>query len=92
MQILFKVAQFWMPFNIIITHSADIRQILEHIGVGAEPPIIAPAHAPPLRDGCDVPMCRCADGPMCDGVKVELDWDEAAQPAPDFEVDQRVSW
>lgn len=33
-------------------------------------------------------MCRWAMG---DGVKVELDWDEAAQPAPDFEVDQRVS-
>ena len=37
----------------------------------------------PLWDECDVPMG--------DGVKVELDWDEAAQPAPDFEVDQRVS-
>jgi hypothetical protein len=26
------------------------------------------------------------------GVKVEPDWDMAAQPAPDFDVDQRVSW
>ena len=25
-------------------------------------------------------------------VEVEPDWDEAAQPAPDFEVDQRISW
>jgi hypothetical protein len=30
---------------------------------------------------------------MGDGVEVVLpDWDEAAQPAPDVEVDQRVSW
>jgi hypothetical protein len=29
---------------------------------------------------------------MGDGVEVETDWDEAAQPAPDFEVDQRVRW
>ncbi len=28
-----------------ITHSADIRQILDHIGVGSEPPNIAPARA-----------------------------------------------
>ena len=66
-----------------ITHSADIRQILDHIGVQTEPPRIAPARGPPLWDGCDVPMR--------DGVKVEPDGDEAAQPAPDFEVDQRVS-
>lgn len=67
-----------------ITCSADIRQILEHIGVDAEPPRITPARGPPLWDGCDVPM----------GGVVELapDWDEAAQPAPDFEVDQRISW
>jgi hypothetical protein len=30
--------------------------------------------------------------PMGDGVEVEPDWDEAAQPATDFGVDQRVSW
>ena len=37
---------------------------------------------------------RCADGrwAMGDGVKVEPDGDEAAQLAPDFEVDQRFSW
>jgi hypothetical protein len=67
-----------------ITYSADIRQILEHIGVDAEPPRITPARGPPLWDGCDAPMGE--------GVEVEPDWDEAAQPAPDFEVDQRVSW
>jgi hypothetical protein len=25
-------------------------------------------------------------------VHIEPDWDLAAQPAPDFEVDQRISW
>ena len=67
-----------------ITYSADIRQILDHIGVETEPPRITPARGPPLWDGCDAPMGE--------GVEVEPDWDEAAQPAPDFEVDQRVSW
>jgi hypothetical protein len=33
---------------------------------------------------------RCAVG---DGAQIEpADWDLAAQPAPDFEVDQRISW
>ncbi len=67
-----------------ITYSADIRHIMEHIGVDAEPPRITPARGPPLWDGCDAPMGE--------GVEVEPDWDEAAQPAPDFEVDQRISW
>ena len=67
-----------------ITHSADIRHILAHIGAETEPPRITPARGPPLWDGCDVPMG--------DGVEVEPDWDEAALPAPDFEVDQRISW
>jgi hypothetical protein len=53
-----------------ITHSADIRQILDHIGVEPELPRITPARGPPLWDGCDVPMG--------DGVEVEPDWDEAS--------------
>jgi hypothetical protein len=38
------------PMRIIafITHSADIRQILEHIRVETEPPRITPARGPPL--------------------------------------------
>ena len=70
-----------------ITYSADIRQILDHIGADAEPPRITPARGPPLWDGCDAQM-----GDGVDGVDVEPDWDEAAQQAPDFEADQRVSW
>jgi hypothetical protein len=29
---------------------------------------------------------------MGEGVEVAPDWDLAAQPAPDFDVDQRVNW
>ena len=64
-----------------ITHSADIRQILEHIGVETEPPHITPARGPPLWDECDEQAAE--------GVEPAPDWDEATQPAPDFEVDQR---
>jgi hypothetical protein len=67
-----------------ITHGADIRKILEHNGVETEPPRITPARGPPLWDECDAQAAE--------GVEPAPDWDEAAQPAPDFEVDQRVSW
>ena len=67
-----------------ITHSADIRKILVHIGADSEPPHISPARGPPLwKDG---------DAQMGEGVEVEPDWDLAAQPAPDFEIDQRLNW
>ena len=68
-----------------ITHSADIRQILDHIGVQSEPPHICPARGPPLWDDG-------GDAQMDDGVHIEPDWDLAEQPAPDYEVDQRVNW
>jgi len=66
-----------------ITYSADIGQILEHIGAGTEPPRITPTRVPPLWDG--------ADAQVGDGVEVVPDWDEADQVVPDFDVDQRVS-
>ena len=71
-----------------ITHSADIRQILEHIGADSEPPRISPARGPPLWDDCDAQMGEGAGGEP-DWV---TDWDGAVQPAPDYEVDQRVNW
>jgi hypothetical protein len=67
-----------------ITHSADIRRILDHIGVESQPPLIAPARGPPLWDACDAQAGE--------GTQIEPDWDLAAQPAPDYEVDQRVHW
>jgi Putative transposase/Transposase zinc-binding domain len=68
-----------------ITHSADIRQILEHIGVESEPPKISPARGPPLWD-------ECGDAHQGEGSQVEPNWDLAAQPAPDYELDQRITW
>ena len=67
-----------------ITEGTQIRRILDHIGVDTEPPHISPARGPPLWDECDAQMGE--------GVEVEPDWDLAAQPAPDFEIDQRVNW
>lgn len=67
-----------------ITHSADIRQILEHIRAETKPPRITPARGPPLWDD--------GDAQAGEAVEPVPDWDEAAQTAPDFEVDQRVSW
>ncbi len=39
-------------------------------------------------------LCPMCGGQMQrdEGVHIEPDWDLAAQPAPDFEVDQRVNW
>ena len=68
-----------------ITEGVQIRKILDHIGVDSEPPHISPARGPPLWDDCDTQMD--------DGAQIEpADWDLAAQPAPDYEVDQRISW
>jgi hypothetical protein len=68
-----------------ITEGTQIRRILDHIGVDSEPPHISPARGPPLWD-------ECGDAQMDDELQIGPDWDLAAQPAPDFEVDQRVSW
>jgi hypothetical protein len=66
-----------------ITHSADIRRILVSLGVESQPPHIAPARGPPLWDDCDAQAGE--------GTQIEPDWDLAAQPAPDYEVDQRIN-
>ena len=67
-----------------ITNGAEVRKILEHIGVDCEPPHITPARGPPLWDECDAPLDE--------GVQALPDWDLAAQPALDYQVDQRVGW
>jgi hypothetical protein len=72
-----------------ITEGTQIRRILDHIGVDSEPPHIAPACGPPLWEDC-------GDAQTDEGVHIDpdwaTDWDGAAQPAPDYEVDQRISW
>ena len=67
-----------------ITQGTQIRRILDHIGVDSEPPYISPARGPPLWEDCDAQTD--------DGLHIEPDWDLAAQPAPDYEVDQRINW
>jgi hypothetical protein len=66
-----------------IAHSANIRQMLDHLGVQAEPPNISPSRGPSLREDCEVQIGE--------GVEVEPGWDLVAQSAPDFDVDQRVN-
>ena len=66
-----------------ITNGAEVRKILEHIGVDCEPPRISPARGPPLWEDCDAQTGE--------GVQIEPDWDLAAQPVPDYEVDQRIN-
>jgi hypothetical protein len=69
----------------LITAGMQIRKILDHIGVDSEPPHISPARGPPLWEDC-------GDAQMDDGVHIEPDWELAAQPAPDQEVNQRINW
>jgi Putative transposase len=67
-----------------VTHRADIRHLLDHIGVASEPPHIAPARGPPLWEAWDAHMGEGSQG--------EPDWDRVEKPAPDYELDQRVNW
>ena len=67
-----------------ITEGAHIRKILEHIGVDSKAPRISPARGPPRWDD--------GDAQVDDGARIEPGWDLAAQPAPDFDVNQRVNW
>ena len=67
-----------------ITHSADIRRILDHIEVATKPPRIGSARGPPLWQD--------RDAQKGDGMQVEPDWGLAAQPAADYEVDQRMNF
>jgi hypothetical protein len=70
-----------MRLMTFFTHSGEIRQIFDHIGVHSESSNIAPSRGPPLWDACDAPVGQG-----------EPDRYLAAQPAPDFDVDQRVNW
>ena len=66
------------------TEGAQIRKILDHIGVDSQSPRISPARGSSLWGDCD--------GPVGGGVEIEPDLGLAAQPVPDYEVDQRVNW
>ena len=73
-----------MRLSAFIAEGAQSRKLLEHIGVDSQAPRISPARGPPLWEDCDAQVD--------DGARIEPDWDLAARPAPDFDVDQRVNW
>jgi len=75
-----------------ITNGAEVRKILEHIGVDCEAPRITPARGPPLWEQCDAQMGDEMPGEPDWETDWETDWDGATQPAPDYEVDQRINW
>ena len=83
-QLLCPLCGGQMRIIAFITQSADIRHILEHIGVASEPPQISPTRGPPLCDSCDRLASECG--------QIVSDWDLAAQPTPGYEVDQCLSW
>jgi len=67
-----------------ITEAVDVRAILEHIGEPATPPRIAQARGPP----------EWYEGSAEDSSDTVnyLSGDPLAQPEPEYEYDQRVSW
>ena len=54
--LLCRICGGQMRLIAFITHSADIRQILDHIGVDTEPPHLSPARGPPMWDDRDAQM------------------------------------
>jgi len=62
-----------------INEGATVKKILEHIGEATQPPRIAPARGPPLWEAAE----RAGNVPQ---------WDASAQPAPEIEFDQRITW
>ena len=64
-----------------ITEPAAVRQTLEHLGEPTRPPRFAPARGPPLWEAV---TAAPADH--------EPRWDPSAQPLPQIEFDQRLTW
>lgn len=67
-----------------ITEAVDVRAILEHIGEPATPPRIAQARGPPAWYEDAMEHAIAAEAGSAG--------DPDAQPAPEYEHDQRVSW
>jgi hypothetical protein len=61
-----------------------VQRILNHIGEPATPPRIAPARRPPLWEEED------SGAIFLDGERFTSD--PLAQPEPEYEFDQRVTW
>jgi hypothetical protein len=65
-----------------INDAGTVNKILEHIGESTRPPRSAPSHGPPLWE-----MAEAAEA-----ARNDQQWDQAAQPAPEIEFDQRIAW
>ena len=65
-----------------VTDASTIQKILGHIGWPTQPPTISPARGPPLWEAAMTAK----------DVDNNHQYDLAAQPAPEFEFDQRISW
>ena len=65
-----------------ITEPSTVRQMLEHLGEPTWPPRFAPARGPPLWEAV-------AAAPPADN---DPHWEQAAQPLPEIEFDQRLTW
>jgi hypothetical protein len=66
-----------MKIIAFITEAVAIREILGHLGEPTAPPTLMPARGPPLWE-------------LAGSEPDEID--PQAQPAPDYEFDQRVAW
>ena len=62
-----------------INEGPVIRDILGHLGEPTSAPSLATARGPPLRE---LPVAG----------QLERETDPQAQPAPDYEFDQRIAW
>jgi hypothetical protein len=67
-----------------INDGAEIRKILDHIGVESRPPKISQARDPPLWNACD-------EAEPKEYFDAAPDWD-VGQYRPDQDVDQSVNW
>jgi hypothetical protein len=65
-----------MRIIVLITETVAVRDILGHLGEATSLPRLAPARGPPLWE-------------MQDAGRDEFD--PQAQPAPDYEFDQRIA-
>ena len=65
-----------------INHAGTVKKILDHIGESTQPPCIAPARGPALREAAAAAE-QAENDP-------QRDW--SARPAPEIEFDLRIAW
>lgn len=72
------------PYRLHHRQGRDKEDTGAHRRGPPQAPRSTPARGPPLWDDWDAPVNE--------GVEALQDWGMAAQPAPDYQVDQRVNW